>query len=152
VVTLICACQLVLIDKQALFASSIPRNEISSKAMNPLPQVIVVDGVASPDDVAAIRTAVQRGVSVVASCLGQDLQQLLANPELNPLLGGTQPAADATPQRCEAVKRCAAIGVCRRPYSVAWCWDAPRYSAITSVTWSPAFTLKSQLSCRVRPV
>lgn len=62
-------------------------------------QAIIIDGVASADDVAAIRAAVQRGVSVVASCLGQDLQQLLANPDLNPLLGGTQPAADGAPQR-----------------------------------------------------
>ena len=61
-----------------------------------------MDGVTTPDDGAAIRTAVQRGVSVVASCLGQDLQQLLANPDLNPLLGGTQPAADGAPHRCEA--------------------------------------------------
>ena len=65
-------------------------------------QVIIVDSVVSTDDVAAIRAAVQRGVCVVASCLGQDLAQLLANPELNPLLGGTQPAADAAVQRCEA--------------------------------------------------
>ena len=65
-------------------------------------QVIAVDGVASLDDVVAIRAAVQRGVSVVATCLGRDLQQLLTNPDLNPLLGGTQPAADSAPHRCEA--------------------------------------------------
>ena len=62
-------------------------------------QVIILDGCSSAEDVAAIRAVVQRGVAVVAACLAQDLQQLLANPELTPTLGGTQPATDAGLQR-----------------------------------------------------
>ena len=63
-------------------------------------QVIVTNACGSAEDVAAVRAVVQRGVAVIAACMGQDLQQLLANPELNPILGGTQHAEDASAPRC----------------------------------------------------
>ena len=90
-------------------------NSVKPNKPRIVPQVLVIDGVASPNDAAAIRAAVQRGVSVVAACLGQDLQQLLANPDLSPLLGGTQPAADVGgPQRCAAVNANGCSDLCHQ--------------------------------------
>lgn len=53
-------------------------------------QVIVLDEIGTSKEVSAIRNNSQRGVAVVATVHGTSLQQLLANPVLNPLVGGKQ--------------------------------------------------------------
>ena len=50
----------------------------------------MVDEVGCAKEVAAIRDIAQRGVAVVATAHGTNLQNLLYNPTLNSLVGGKQ--------------------------------------------------------------
>ena len=51
-------------------------------------QVIVVDEIGSPAEAAAVRGIARRGVAMVGTAHGTDLSSLLANPDLNSLIGG----------------------------------------------------------------
>ena len=51
-------------------------------------QVVVVDEIGSPAEAAAVRGIAQRGVAMVGTAHGTDLSSLLANPDLNSLVGG----------------------------------------------------------------
>ena len=51
-------------------------------------QVVVVDEIGSPAEAAAVRGIAQRGVAMVGTAHGTDLSSLLANPDLNSLIGG----------------------------------------------------------------
>lgn len=50
--------------------------------------MILVDELGTAAEVAAVRSIAQRGVALVATAHGIRLQGLMANPELNALLGG----------------------------------------------------------------
>ena len=50
----------------------------------------MVDEIGSAKEVAAIRDVAQRGVVMVATAHSTNLQRLLENPMLNPLVGGKQ--------------------------------------------------------------
>jgi hypothetical protein len=52
------------------------------------PDIIIVDELSEADDVRAARSICQRGVALVATAHAGSLSALLANPELNPLVGG----------------------------------------------------------------
>ncbi|KAG2500123.1 hypothetical protein HYH03_001705 [Edaphochlamys debaryana] len=65
------------------------------------PQVIVVDEIANAAEVAAARTIAARGVMLVATAHGTGLRSLMANNQLNSLIGGLQAVTlgDATAQQ-----------------------------------------------------
>lgn len=48
----------------------------------------MVDEIGSPAEAAAVRGIAQRGVAMVGTAHGTDLSSLLANPDLNSLVGG----------------------------------------------------------------
>ena len=52
--------------------------------------MVVLDEIGTAQEVAAIKDIGQRGVAIVATVHGTTLQQLLADPVLNPLVGGKQ--------------------------------------------------------------
>ncbi|KAG2486471.1 hypothetical protein HYH03_014918 [Edaphochlamys debaryana] len=54
------------------------------------PEVVIVDEIANAQEVAAARTIAARGVVLVASAHGTGLRSLMANSDLNPLVGGLQ--------------------------------------------------------------
>ena len=57
---------------------------------NHMPQVIVIDEIGTEAEAAAARTIAERGVQLVGTAHGRNLDNLMANPTLNDLLGGIQ--------------------------------------------------------------
>jgi stage III sporulation protein SpoIIIAA len=57
---------------------------------NHMPQVIVIDEIGNELEAAAARTIAERGVQLVGTAHGSNLDNLLVNPTLNDLLGGIQ--------------------------------------------------------------
>ena len=57
---------------------------------NHMPQVIVIDEIGTELEAAAARTIAERGVQLVGTAHGTNLDNLLVNPTLNDLLGGIQ--------------------------------------------------------------
>lgn len=51
-------------------------------------QIVVVDEIGSPAEAAAVRGIAQRGIAMVGTAHGTDLSSLIANPDLNSLIGG----------------------------------------------------------------
>ncbi|KAL0048425.1 hypothetical protein WJX82_002840 [Trebouxia sp. C0006] len=65
------------------------QHEVLQEAVqNHNPEVIVVDEIGSPAEAAAVRGIAQRGVAMVGTAHGTDLSSLMANPDLNSLIGG----------------------------------------------------------------
>ena len=60
---------------------------------NHCPDVIVVDEISSDLESKAARTIAQRGVQLIATAHGDDLNSLMENPPLMPLIGSTKVAA-----------------------------------------------------------
>ena len=57
---------------------------------NHMPQVIVIDEIGTEREATAARTIAERGVQLVGTAHGSNLDNLLVNPTLNDLLGGIQ--------------------------------------------------------------
>ena len=57
---------------------------------NHMPEVIVIDEIGTDAETAAARTIAERGVQLVATAHGNDLENLLSNPTLMDLIGGVQ--------------------------------------------------------------
>jgi stage III sporulation protein SpoIIIAA len=57
---------------------------------NHMPEVIVIDEIGTELEAAAARTIAERGVQLVGTAHGRNLNNLLVNPTLNDLLGGIQ--------------------------------------------------------------
>lgn len=57
---------------------------------NHMPQVIVIDEIGTELEAVAARTIAERGVQLVGTAHGRNLENLLVNPTLNDLLGGIQ--------------------------------------------------------------
>ena len=57
---------------------------------NHMPQVIVIDEIGTGLEATAARTIAERGVQLVGTAHGSNLDNLLVNPTLNDLLGGIQ--------------------------------------------------------------
>ena len=57
---------------------------------NHMPEVIVIDEIGTELEASAARTIAERGVQLIATAHGQNLENLLVNPTLNDLLGGIQ--------------------------------------------------------------
>lgn len=57
---------------------------------NHMPQVIVIDEIGTELEAVAARTIAERGVQLVGTAHGSNLDNLLVNPTLNDLLGGIQ--------------------------------------------------------------
>src|SRR4030088_2742756 len=57
---------------------------------NHMPQVIVIDEIGTELEAVAARTIAERGVQLVGTAHGSNLDNLLVNPTLNALLGGIQ--------------------------------------------------------------
>ena len=57
---------------------------------NHMPQVIVIDEISTEREAMAARTIAERGVQLVGTAHGSQLDNLLVNPTLNDLLGGIQ--------------------------------------------------------------
>ena len=57
---------------------------------NHMPEVIVIDEIGTELEAAAARTIAERGVQLVATAHGNELQNLMMNPTLSDLIGGIQ--------------------------------------------------------------
>ncbi|MGI5818948.1 MAG: R3H domain-containing nucleic acid-binding protein [Armatimonadota bacterium] len=57
---------------------------------NHMPEVVVVDEIGTEAEAAAARTIAERGVQLIATAHGNDLENLMANPTLSDLVGGIQ--------------------------------------------------------------
>lgn len=57
---------------------------------NHMPEVVVVDEIGTEAEAAAARTIAERGVQLIATAHGNDLDNLMANPTLSDLVGGIQ--------------------------------------------------------------
>jgi stage III sporulation protein SpoIIIAA len=57
---------------------------------NHMPEVIVIDEIGTELEALAARTIAERGVQLVATAHGNELQNLMANPTLSDLIGGIQ--------------------------------------------------------------
>lgn len=57
---------------------------------NHMPQVVVVDEIGTEEEADAARTIAERGVQLIATAHGNDLENLMANPTLTDLVGGIQ--------------------------------------------------------------
>ncbi|KAG2434063.1 hypothetical protein HXX76_007791 [Chlamydomonas incerta] len=57
---------------------------------NHMPQVIVIDEIGTAEECGAARTIAQRGVQLVATAHGNELENVIKNPQLADLVGGIQ--------------------------------------------------------------
>ncbi|MBI4304968.1 MAG: AAA family ATPase [Chloroflexi bacterium] len=57
---------------------------------NHMPEVIIIDEMSSELEALAARTIAERGVQLIATAHGNTLENLVANPSLSDLVGGTQ--------------------------------------------------------------
>ena len=57
---------------------------------NHMPEVIVIDEIGTELDAAAARTIAERGVQLVATAHGNELENIIMNPTLSDLVGGIQ--------------------------------------------------------------
>ncbi len=57
---------------------------------NHMPEVIVIDEIGTPAEALAARTIAERGVQLIGTAHGSRLENLVANPSLNELVGGVQ--------------------------------------------------------------
>ena len=57
---------------------------------NHMPEVIVIDEIGTELEAVAARTIAERGVQLVATAHGNELQNLMMNPTLSDLIGGIQ--------------------------------------------------------------
>ncbi len=57
---------------------------------NHMPEVIVIDEIGTPAEALAARTIAERGVQLIGTAHGNRLENLVANPSLNDLVGGVQ--------------------------------------------------------------
>ena len=70
------------------------QHEVMIEAVeNHMPDVIIVDEISSDLESKAARTIAQRGVQLIATAHGDDLNSLMENPPLIPLIGNTKIAA-----------------------------------------------------------
>ena len=60
---------------------------------NHCPDVIIIDEISSDLESKAARTIAQRGVQLIATAHGDNLQSIMENPPLSPLIGNTKVAA-----------------------------------------------------------
>lgn len=60
---------------------------------NHCPNVIIIDEISSDMESKASRTIAQRGVQLIATAHGDNLQSIMENPPLSPLIGNTKVAA-----------------------------------------------------------
>ena len=73
----------------------VPRTDLQHKVMieaveNHMPEVIIIDEMSTELEALAARTIAERGVQLVATAHGSTLDNLIANPSLSDLVGGTQ--------------------------------------------------------------
>ena len=57
---------------------------------NHMPEVVVIDEIGTQAEALAARTIAERGVQLIATAHGNELENLLANPTLSDLVGGIQ--------------------------------------------------------------
>jgi stage III sporulation protein SpoIIIAA len=74
----------------------VPQSDLQHAVMieaveNHMPEVIVVDEIGTEQEAYAARTIAERGVQLVATAHGTNLESLLQNPTLSDLVGGIQP-------------------------------------------------------------
>ncbi len=73
----------------------VPRSELQHKVMieaveNHTPEVIIIDEMSTELEAIAARTIAERGVQLIATAHGNTLDNLISNPSLSDLVGGTQ--------------------------------------------------------------
>lgn len=73
----------------------VPGDRAQSQVMieaveNHMPEVVVVDEIGTEAEAAAARTIAERGVQLIATAHGTNLENLMANPTLSDLVGGIQ--------------------------------------------------------------
>eukprot|EP00775_Hariotina_reticulata_P010826 gene10824-10983_t len=73
----------------------------------PLLKVVVIDEIGTEAECSAARTIAQRGVQLVATAHGNELQNLIKNPALSDLIGGIQSVTlgPAEGRRCDLAAR-----------------------------------------------
>jgi hypothetical protein len=74
----------------------------------------VIDEIGTEAECAAARTIAQRGVQLVATAHGNELQNLVKNPALSDLIGGIQSVTLGEAQRLVVIRECSVpLFVCR---------------------------------------
>jgi stage III sporulation protein SpoIIIAA len=63
---------------------------------NHMPQVIVIDEIGTELEAQAARTIAERGVQLIGTAHGNNLDNLMLNPTLSDLIGGIQSVTLAT--------------------------------------------------------
>lgn len=67
------------------------QHEVMIEAVeNHMPEVVVIDEIGTEAEAQAARTIAQRGVQLIATAHGGQLQNIIQNPALQDLLGGVQ--------------------------------------------------------------
>ena len=69
---------------------SLQHNVMIEAVENHMPEVIIIDEMSTELEALAARTIAERGVQLVATAHGNTLENLIANPTLSDLVGGTQ--------------------------------------------------------------
>jgi stage III sporulation protein SpoIIIAA len=70
---------------------SLEQHKVMIEAVeNHTPEVIVVDEISTPEEALAAQTIAERGVILVATAHGRDLESIVQNPSLSILVGGSQ--------------------------------------------------------------
>ncbi|GIW21785.1 MAG: hypothetical protein KatS3mg068_0792 [Candidatus Sericytochromatia bacterium] len=57
---------------------------------NHMPEVIIIDEISTSEEALAARTIAERGVQLIGTAHGSSIENLIANPTLNDLIGGIQ--------------------------------------------------------------
>eukprot|EP00798_Chlamydomonas_sp_ICE-L_P015281 gene15281-21364_t len=57
---------------------------------NHMPEVVIIDEISTEEECAAAKTIAQRGVQLVATAHGNELENIIKNPSLSDLIGGIQ--------------------------------------------------------------
>ena len=70
--------------------SSLQHNVMIEGVENHMPEVIVIDEMGTELEAIAARTIAERGVQLVATAHGNSLTNVVSNPTLSDLVGGTQ--------------------------------------------------------------
>ncbi|MGC9318486.1 MAG: R3H domain-containing nucleic acid-binding protein, partial [Armatimonadota bacterium] len=73
----------------------VPNDRLQADVMieaveNHMPEVVVVDEIGTEQEAEAARTIAERGVQLIATAHGNDLENLMANPTLSDLVGGIE--------------------------------------------------------------
>ena len=123
----------------------------SSHLPLPCSQVIVIDEIGTEAESLAARTIAQRGVQLIATAHGNELENVVKNPSLADLIGGIQTVtlgAQGVRRSCKrAACFCGGGGVHAAAASKAFAWQPPAHNP----PWGVAPTCLPVLTAPAHP-